>query len=155
MTLPTYFAIGYWYADDEPYPCKPQMLVDSTWDGQERQAVIAHIRQAKEMVFYRGFSSCRFCDAPNGSSDKSDGLFFFPEGFDHYIEHHQVKPPQLFIDFALGRDVRSHFQARAEAAHLPYRNPFHYPVDESYHLDFSWWIEMNNPELLNPKTPSI
>jgi hypothetical protein len=137
-----YFAIGYWHSVQEPYFCTPQSLTDETWNDQERQSVITHIRGAGVMRYCRGYSACRFCNKPNGTSDKSDGLFYFPEGLEHYLEKHWVKPPQLFIDFVNGIDVRQKLYEQAETARqtLPLRD------FEDYTVDFSWWIEINKPK---------
>ncbi|MBK6903532.1 MAG: hypothetical protein IPH04_12220 [Saprospirales bacterium] len=141
----TFFAIGYWYSEDESYYCKPKALVDAKWDEQEKQAVIAHIQQAETVVYYRGFSECRVCKKMNGSNEKSDGLFYFPDGFKHYLEAHQVKPPQLFIDFALGKNVRRQLEREVRNARKLFNGPSSYLRDfDSYRVDHSWWLMIGN-----------
>lgn len=146
--MTTFYAIGYWYSESEPHFCNPQSLIDEAWNEDEKQRVVTHIRQAEEMMYYRGYSACRLCNKPNGVSDKSDGLFYFPEGLDHYLETHSVKPPQLFIDFALGLDIRRQLQEQAEVSRQSYSTPSPYLQNfEQYLVDFSWWIEVTKSSI--------
>jgi len=80
----------------------PTDHVDHDWDMHEKMDVLAHMRiNGKESNRYRGFSLCRICECANGSCDISDGTYVWPQGFDHYIMEHDVKPPQEFIEHAL------------------------------------------------------
>jgi hypothetical protein len=38
-----------------------------------------------------------------GSHDLTDGVFVWPEGYAHYIEKHDVKPPREFIEHVLAK----------------------------------------------------
>ena len=54
-----------------------------------------------------GYSPCRLCDFEfNGTADFHDpvGMFYWPEGYAHYVEFHDVKPPQDLIDYMLNKD---------------------------------------------------
>lgn len=85
--------VGYW-SGEQP----PDSLVDLTWDRTERKAVVAYLLSGKIKDRWRGGARCRICDAPNGSTCLTDGVYVWPEGFAHYVEEHDVKPPQDFID---------------------------------------------------------
>jgi hypothetical protein len=52
----------------------------------------------------RGHSAvswCRFCGAENGSSERSDGVYLWPEGLAHYIRRHNVRLPAAVIEHIL------------------------------------------------------
>ena len=91
--------IGYWKSDmEEQYP-HPSAFVGPDWDKDEKQQVIDYLNQGVVLQAYRGLSWCRFgCKRVNmGSKEMTDGEFLWPEGFVHYIELHNVKPPAQFI----------------------------------------------------------
>lgn len=57
-------------------------------------------------VQYRGSSTCRCCGKLNGSTEfqvpiNGGHAWHWPNGFSHYIEVHNVRPSQAFIDFIL------------------------------------------------------
>jgi len=81
----------------------PWDYVDETWDENEKFAVLAHLKLGTEFEAWRGFSWCRFrCDGRmSGHRDLTDGTYVWPEGFAHYVEVHNVKPPEEFIRHAL------------------------------------------------------
>jgi len=122
--------LGYWHAvglDKEGLPaipndflahefdryeetCGPGVLpfpwdfVDKTWDEKERLAVMAYLKVGKTYESWRGNSWCRFkCDSRYlpGYRDLTDGTYVWPEGFTHYVEKHNVKPPVEFIQHVL------------------------------------------------------
>ena len=55
------------------------------------------------------------CD--NGSREFTDGTWLWPEGFSHYVENHQVRPPAEFVAWAL-----AHYEeARSRPRHVMQR----------------------------------
>lgn len=90
--------IGYWYNDYEQDLPSPKDFIDATWNKKERQAVVEYLNKAKEHESWRWCFNCKFCGKENGSRNLTDGTYVFPEGFAHYIEEHNIKPPQEFID---------------------------------------------------------
>lgn len=50
---------------------------------------------------YHGYSKCRLCGCRNGCKEFIIDEFMWPEGFRHYIQAHNVRPTQEFIDFIL------------------------------------------------------
>ena len=40
---------------------------------------------------YLGYSNCRICNAPNGSSEYSADGFVWPSGYVHYLKDHNVE----------------------------------------------------------------
>ncbi|MEO0585661.1 MAG: hypothetical protein AAF135_25850, partial [Bacteroidota bacterium] len=60
------------------------------------------MKQGKATHHLRGFDWCRFrCGFTAPITYHSDGYYLWQEDFLHYIEQHDVKPPQDFIDHVL------------------------------------------------------
>ena len=54
------------------------------------------MKKGETVAEYRGWSWCRFgCLEANGSADKTDGTYIFPEGLVHYIDQH---PFYIFLE---------------------------------------------------------
>lgn len=95
--------IGYWQDDG---PGSVQNSVAENWDSDERIMVMNYLKlandesneQVKELQAWRGLSFCRLCEEANGNSCVGDSHYNWPQGYIHYIEKHNVKPPQEFID---------------------------------------------------------
>lgn len=122
--LPIFRVIGFWQSERQlEYP-HPKDFQDPNWDESERQLVIEHLKTSRSVQAYRGFSFCRFdCDIGNGSMDLSDGTYLFPEGLVHYLEEHQVRLPNEFIEH-----VKNYKSITEED----------FPQD--YKLDYAWWV---------------
>lgn len=108
--------LGYWRSGRDNSPTKalpwPGDFVDTTWDEAEREAIAKYLEAGKTHQSWRGNSSCRLgghpsCEHLRGYRDFTDGIYVWPEAFAHYVRVHGVKPPQEFIDHALGRVVRT------------------------------------------------
>ena len=120
-------AIGYWRATSKNYTSilqfnkthcahlkipdmrlpDPYNFVDLTWNKTERDKVIIYLNCGITVAHWCGWSDCRFCDCMNGSTCLSDGVYVWPEGFEHYLEKHNVKPDQQFIDHVLNNIAKS------------------------------------------------
>lgn len=93
--------VGFWNNDSNYYPHLPNVkdFVDLTWDENERLLVADYLTTVgKENEAYKGLSICRICSKFNGSTDLTDGVYLWPEGFAHYVLEHGVKPPQDFLE---------------------------------------------------------
>ena len=90
--------IGYWLGEQTPEWRDPRHFVDPSWVSAERAQAIDHLRRGTAARAYLGKSSCRFCGEPVGSLELSDGVFIWPEGLAHYVEVHDVRLPQRFVD---------------------------------------------------------
>lgn len=84
--------VGYW-----PQEGLTEGAVDEAWDIAERAVVIDYLETAPQVRFYRGMSHCRVCHCFNGSTEHSDGVYLWPQGYSHYLREHGVKPPAEFI----------------------------------------------------------
>lgn len=105
--------IGYWGSKENPKFCSyaqtgnqlpwPGHFIDLKWDRKERDLVVNYLKKAPNVEHWMGFSFCRLgCfNLDNGVTDKGDGIFVWPEGFSHYVEHHGVRPPEEFVKHVL------------------------------------------------------
>jgi hypothetical protein len=95
-------AIGYWFTELAPseYP-RPQALV-GRWTPAQRAAVVKHLHSGVVFERYRGFSYCRFgCGIEPrelGNCDLFDGTWVWPSGLAHYVEAHNVRLPDEFVE---------------------------------------------------------
>lgn len=103
MSAESKILIGYWNDARNTYPHLPKVedFVDLTWLLYEREAVARYLERGKVVQAWRGFSTCRFCQKMNGSTDLSDVKYQWPAGLSHYVREHGVKPPQDFIEHVL------------------------------------------------------
>jgi class 3 adenylate cyclase/tetratricopeptide (TPR) repeat protein len=104
---------GFWYSRTSPDLPKPESR-DTPWDGQTKFLKKLTLAQREAMqIGYRGWSSCRICGMQgNGSVTFRLKDWEWPEGFQHYIQEHNVKPSRDFIEFIdlgwpLSRDSHS------------------------------------------------
>ena len=99
--------VGFWF--DGPFSTfpNPYDLVDTKWNATERERVVRYLCAGKQAMAWMGYSWCRFeCgidDSAMGVLDLTDGIWIWPEGFAHYVEKHDVKPPREFVEFVLSR----------------------------------------------------
>jgi hypothetical protein len=133
--IKTYIAIGYWYSDQEEYFPDPAWFVQENYDEEEKNKVIAYLNNSEAILYSRGISWCRFAckkDVP-GSSDLTDGVFIYPSGLIHYVECHNVRLPQAFLDKIL-KGIQPEGNLLGDAKSTFIRN-YH-----DCYVDFSWWI---------------
>lgn len=104
-------ALGYWATSHDPDADRyatledlklpwPGDFIDKDWDPAEKARVVAYLKTGKMVEGWRGISWCRFnCGEHDmGSTDLGDGTYVWPQGFAHYVEVHNVKPPPEFIE---------------------------------------------------------
>jgi len=105
-------AIGYWHETKQGSSSSVYDAIDKNWDKGERQMVLDYLKLASMsdieesggaggptvLASWRGLSMCRICDQVNGNQCHGDAVYNWPQGYAHYIEAHNVKPPQKFID---------------------------------------------------------
>jgi hypothetical protein len=101
--------VGFWRGrdgDQSEYP-DVRSFIDWTWNPNERALVAAYVSNSRfRGEGYRGWSDCRICGRNNGSSDFSDRVYVWPEGFVHYIRDHGVKPPSDFVAHVVAQSRR-------------------------------------------------
>lgn len=100
--------IGYWRGSEYNDRVQrnlpdPKDYIDSSWNVEERTQVANRLHIATIFIQWKGYSSCRLCTGHYGTNCRTfDGTWVFPAGFVHYIEVHNLRPPQSFIDHVLG-----------------------------------------------------
>lgn len=94
--------IGYWKNKNYPNLPDPKKYIDNRWNDHRKDNVVRYLKSGEKVSYYLGWSTCRICGCQNGSSELTDGAFVWPEGLAHYIEEHNVKPPELFIKYIMG-----------------------------------------------------
>ncbi len=82
----------------------PLLLVDPTWAGEDRVALVKYLNDGLVWTSYFGFSYCRFaCGIPHedmGSATLTDGTWAWPEGLAHYVAAHHIALPDQFLEHA-------------------------------------------------------
>jgi len=97
-TEPTLRLIGYCRSDHEPWWPDAHDFVDAEWDANVRRMVADHLDAATPTPWeFAGYSDCRFCGEPNGTGERTDGTYVWPEGLAHYVTEHNVRLPEEFV----------------------------------------------------------
>lgn len=118
--------LGYWKSPSTPHYPHPIQLVQKNWPSTEQKKVVDYLKKAPFMPYAAGgHSYCRFAcgKEQNGNREQSDGLYVWPEGFVHYVEQHQVKPPQEFVEHC-----------------LQFPLPPRLLLEDQYSMDENWWL---------------
>lgn len=89
--------IGYWQAETTDAWPDVNAFIDTSWDADERERVVEHLRHGLLARPYMGFSTCRICGERNGSLELTDGTYLWPDGLAHYVETHGVRLPEEFV----------------------------------------------------------
>ena len=99
---------GFWNDEQNRYPEFPMpehsdVEFDDKFDILDKLHMIQMLTSS---VFYaKGFSICRCCGVPNGSMQYEACGYTWPEGFEHYIQDHNVRPSNDFITKVLNLKV--------------------------------------------------
>lgn len=152
-----YKAIGYWYSDTESHLPDPAWFVVEDYDEEEKRKVIKYLQQSKVVARYRGSSWCRFrCkkEVP-GSTDLSDGVYIFPSGLVHYIENHNIRLPNEFLNSILDKELISSKNQSQQTYSPKYISDYH-----DFFVDFNWWInqagyDQTRSTKVDPNAPKI
>ena len=88
--------VGYWHSDREPELPMP----DSNEFVEHEEEIVQYLKNGREINAYRGSSPCRLCDKRNnGSREQSDGTYIWPNGLAHYVEDHNIRLPDKFVEY--------------------------------------------------------
>lgn len=92
---------GFWYSKETPG--FPMPVANATpWEGKnEFLSKLSKIEEKAVIIRYRGWSVCRICSKHNGSTEFNLAGWCWPSGFRHYVEEHNVKPSNEFLNFVL------------------------------------------------------
>jgi hypothetical protein len=87
-------AIGYWLGPHAPDWPAVEQFVELDADTVRRATVAAALDRGRRTDrAYMGFSTCRLCGCANGSGERTNGVFVWPEGLSHYVRDHHVRLP--------------------------------------------------------------
>ena len=116
-----YIEIGYWRTSKDKFddenchlPAVEDYIQPGWWDliygsflrhytgnmvhGDElKNIVIDYLDSFDKINHFRGYSGCRVCHCHNGSAERTDGKYLWPEGYSHYIKEHDVIVPLEII----------------------------------------------------------
>lgn len=108
--------IGYWaplprwsmtYPAGQPPLPDVRRAVRTDWRSNEREQLVAYLRNGHRCNKAYGYSYCRFeCRVTYsflGSGELTDGEWVWPEGLPHYVERHGVTLPDEFAAAAAVR----------------------------------------------------
>ena len=94
-------AVGYWSGGEMTGCPDPKEMPVRVYDPEEKARIVSYLKSGAEYQGWMGFSYCRFdcgvCCSKMGTKDFTDGTWFWPEGFYHYIETHDLELPGAFL----------------------------------------------------------
>ena len=129
--------IGYWHSLSEPDFPDPANFIDDLRDNSVKEYTLKYLRAGiKTNAIHLGSSWCRFrCGNQNlGSAEYTDGQYVWPEGLQHYVEHHNLRLPQIILDKILN---------------IPIPATVDLDDNKSSNIDYEWWKQQkgrNNKE---------
>jgi hypothetical protein len=88
--------------EDSPF-IHPRRLVDPNWAREDRSRVVEYLSEASALAHSGGYSYCRFGCGLTGCAERSDGVWLWPEGLAHYVQHHDVRLPDEFLSHIRNR----------------------------------------------------
>ncbi|MEV6283405.1 hypothetical protein [Kribbella sp. NPDC051770] len=90
--------IGYWDDGNGSWP-DVRSSIDPAWDEDERDMTAVYLRHGLVARAYMGPATCRVCGRRNGSVELTDFVYVWPEGLSHYLLEHQVRLPEVFVEY--------------------------------------------------------
>lgn len=95
--------LGYWKSSLTDSYALPQHF-EAPLDPAVRERLVVYLNAGHMVNQSRGHSSCRYGCGNNGSAERTDGEWVWPEGLSHYVEVHNVALPREFIDHVSSRE---------------------------------------------------
>ncbi len=93
---------GFWRKTEAENSKLPWPISSPSWPGREAfLARLTLVQKSATGVDYMGYSACRLCGKQNGASQYTLGNWTWPEGFEHYVREHDVRPSAHFERFVL------------------------------------------------------
>lgn len=103
----------------------PAQFVDHDMALADKQAVVDYLKAGLFMPYTNaGLSWCRFrCEEKFlGSGEQTDGIYLWPEKLWHYVEAHNVRLPEDFIN------------------HTREKKAFPESIGYEYEIKTDWWL---------------
>lgn len=91
--------IGFWNdgIQDEDYIWPQELVGEKHTDTAE---ICSYLSKGVKVIAWMGYSGCRICGERLGSYCLSDGVYVWPQKFEHYVSEHNVHLPEEFIEHA-------------------------------------------------------
>lgn len=110
MTVVTDRREGFWCSAAEPNLPNPQHL-SGAWDWPGKFEFLEKLTQVQNnretrFITYRGFSTCRICFKANGSKEFCYQGWYWPEGYEHYIREHNIRPSLAFQELIMDKRIK-------------------------------------------------
>lgn len=103
----TRILIGYWNNSSDNYPQYPmpvgQGIVDVS-DCKFHNRIADYLDAGDRVNQYRGISACRFDGHGNGTAERCDDKYVWPDGLGHYVRDHHVVLPDEFIEHIIANN---------------------------------------------------
>ena len=133
-------AIGYWQSQWRPELPHPKSFINDQVSPGERKLLIEYLNKGKVVMYYLGYSYCRFdCGIPDhemGTACLTDGTYIWPQKLSHYIGVHNVWLPERFILHTIENHQYNPFDIDLKSQLAPNGQIDH----KRYEIhDYEWW----------------
>ena len=160
--------IGLWLSYESLHMCRfpnPSNFIDENWNLNEKSQIISYLDNGYPLMLLTdgvlGLYAfpCRICDALLRKNLLTDGKFIWRLGLSHYLQHHNIRLPNEFEDFALMRmkeqkQLSSH-KFKRKSLGLPYlENGNNIKFQIRYESNYDWWIKQD-PKINSDNLNSI
>ena len=94
-------AVGYWRDKDHRDLPEPRDLVAPGWCTEQMDQIARYLRRGRPLPSADREGGCRFdCGLAGeeiGSTDRTDGVWVWPEALVHYVQKHDVRLPTALV----------------------------------------------------------
>jgi hypothetical protein len=93
----------------KPFLPDPAKLIEILGRVTYDDRIPRYLEAGRSLGFSMGFATCRCCGVAGpemGSSDLTDGVWVWPEGFSHYVRSHSLPLPDAVLETMLAHDYR-------------------------------------------------
>jgi len=107
MSNNTRILIGYWNDSSDNYPQYPIPVSKGTLDSSDykfHNEIADYLDSGDRVNQYRGISVCRFDGHGNGTAERCDDKYVWPDGLSHYVRDHHVVLPDEFIEHIIANN---------------------------------------------------
>lgn len=89
-------------SSNDRYPHPSNLIDPEFWKKNGlKEKIITYLKSGVRCESYYGFSSCRICNKLLGTSERTDFVWCWPDKLEHYIEEHDVRLPEEFLEHAI------------------------------------------------------
>lgn len=93
---------GFWRQTEAEGSKLPWPKPSAAWPNRESfLSRLAAAQASATIIDFMGYSNCRLCGKQNGASEYTLEHWTWPEGFEHYVLEHGIRPSLHFERFIL------------------------------------------------------